>query len=915
MIDLRIFTAQATVDALAWTLLHFLWQGALAGLAAFVLLRVARPERATTRYAIGVGTLAAMLVACVATFVMLSSGLPERDRPTAAIIGALPELKASVDETVFDTNGIRREQTTIATNSPAQVASWRPVPIGPTATFVLVLSWGIGVLALSLRLLGGWLLTRGLTRHAVSGVSPAIVAAAGVIAERLALRRAVAILESGAVAVPTLVGWVKPVVLLPAAALSGLAPEQLEAILAHELAHVRRHDYLVNLLQSAVETLLFYHPATWWVSAEVRAEREHCCDDLAVEACGDRLVYVSALAELTTITNHRAFALAATDGSLVGRVQRILGRPRSAHEPTPAWALLVLVALLAGGIGSSNTVTTAAAVVPKAASTTAPRSPSTAVTGVVAKKDTAAKPTEVRDDRTRNNATSLDASAKSSTVKVYNTPADAFFGIQWFRGWFDSTPPQPPPPPPAPAAPPAPGATEAPPAPPAPAAFAHGAPEAPEPVAAPPPPPAPPEPEAPQEIGSRGSGNMTWSDNGEQIRISWNGAFRLADDEKDIAWMEDGATLTIDDGVGFKSRQARLRGVNGRVERTFSINGARREYEPEGRAFVAAALDRMIKQSAAFAKERVAKFLKRGGPDAVFAEIDKLAPSSYTRRIYYTELTRQAELSASLLTRILQRAPAEISSDYDKATLFIAIAQLPAAAEAHRVEIGRAVKSISSDYDQRRTLSAVMNVQPLPASVAAAVIDAAGTVSSNYDRSLVLTQVAEKGGLSAATSPAFMGLVRGMSSSYDQRRVLTAVSSQGALPDGVAADAITATGSMSSSYDRAETLIHLIERGGLNDASADAFFQSASQISSSHDLSRIMRKVVEQPAMSERQLEGVLRTAARIGSGHERANVLEAVANRARVTGNARQLYIAAAKGLSNHDENRALAALVRSER
>ena len=134
----------------------------------------------------------------------------------------------------------------------------------------------------------------------------------------------------------------KPVVLLPVAALSGLSPEQLQAILAHELAHVRRHDYLVNLLQSVVETLLFYHPAMWWVSAQVRTEREHCCDDLAVEVCGDRLVYVTALAELTSITSHRAFALAATDGSLLGICTRTdILKPRwqqLAHEQVqPGW--------------------------------------------------------------------------------------------------------------------------------------------------------------------------------------------------------------------------------------------------------------------------------------------------------------------------------------------------------------------------------------------------------------------------------------------------------------------------------------------------------------------------------------------------------------------------------------------------
>ena len=86
--------------------------------------------------------------------------------------------------------------------------------------------------------------------------------------------------------------------LLPASALAGLSPQQLEAILAHELAHIRRHDYLVNLLQTLVETLLFYHPAVWWLSRRIRIERENCCDDLAVSLCGDPVAYAKALADL-----------------------------------------------------------------------------------------------------------------------------------------------------------------------------------------------------------------------------------------------------------------------------------------------------------------------------------------------------------------------------------------------------------------------------------------------------------------------------------------------------------------------------------------------------------------------------------------------------------------------------------------
>ena len=110
------------------------------------------------------------------------------------------------------------------------------------------------------------------------------------LAERLALRRFVDVVESAGVAVPILVGWLKPVIVLPTSVISGFSPEQVEALIVHELAHIRRHDYLVNLLQAAVETVLFYHPAVWWVSGRIRAEREHCCDDLAVTIC-DRLVY------------------------------------------------------------------------------------------------------------------------------------------------------------------------------------------------------------------------------------------------------------------------------------------------------------------------------------------------------------------------------------------------------------------------------------------------------------------------------------------------------------------------------------------------------------------------------------------------------------------------------------------------
>src|SRR5205814_4150217 len=123
--------------------------------------------------------------------------------------------------------------------------------------------------------------------------------------------------------VPAVVGWVRPIVLVPASVFTGLTAEQIEALLAHELAHVRRHDYLINLLQTVTETLFFYHPAVWWVSRAIRNERENCCDDLAVEICGNTLAYVRALTDLEQMRQGMPrLAMAADGGSLLSRVQR-----------------------------------------------------------------------------------------------------------------------------------------------------------------------------------------------------------------------------------------------------------------------------------------------------------------------------------------------------------------------------------------------------------------------------------------------------------------------------------------------------------------------------------------------------------------------------------------------------------------
>jgi uncharacterized protein (TIGR03435 family) len=166
---------------------------------------------------------------------------------------------------------------------------------------------------------------------------------------RVSVSRPVRLLVSGAVHAPAAIGWLRPVVLVPAGALAGLPVEQIEALLVHELAHIRRHDYLVHILQSVIEAVFFYHPAVWWISSHVRAERELCCDDIAVSLTGDAVVYARALAEFASARWVQPAVMAATGGSLAGRIARLLGQPPTSGRTSCGPGTIPALILLATG--------------------------------------------------------------------------------------------------------------------------------------------------------------------------------------------------------------------------------------------------------------------------------------------------------------------------------------------------------------------------------------------------------------------------------------------------------------------------------------------------------------------------------------------------------------------------------------
>src|SRR6266516_2423941 len=323
------------LQALGWTLLHFVWQGA--ALAALFAVTNALCRRATTRYALAVIALALMMAAPLITLAGLM-----RQKDPAVGYGAQGASALAVKPV---------EGVSVAAG-PGAPAPEAPAP-QPAGILWCVEAWFLGVLLLSLRTAGGLFLVEKMRRCEMRPVARELYEKCLALQRKMGLERVIRYCECLRLDAPAGLGWVRPLVLLPAKALTGLSEEQIAMIIAHELAHIRRLDGFVNLFQIGVETLLFYHPAVWWVSQRIRTEREHCCDDEAVAVSGDAVNYARALTLMEEWRTAPSLLMAANPSPLSERVVRLLGLDEAAGRLRVA-GMAVAVVGLAGAMLAGN---------------------------------------------------------------------------------------------------------------------------------------------------------------------------------------------------------------------------------------------------------------------------------------------------------------------------------------------------------------------------------------------------------------------------------------------------------------------------------------------------------------------------------------------------------------------------------
>jgi beta-lactamase regulating signal transducer with metallopeptidase domain len=334
--------SQEIIHTMYRVLAHSVWQGAVILLIGSALLAIVPKQRADLRYRILTICLALNLAAPVATAALLFS---RNESGSAIIRDPISEARTSTTDP-----RIANYSRAIVTSAESSLTgrAFDSTQVGRFGA-ILVGLWLFGVLVEAARFIGGWVTIRGVVSRG-SDASEEFHGRLASIAERMGITRRIALVVSSIVDVPFTSGWLRPVIVIPLSMVTSMEAASVDAILMHELAHIRRYDYLVGVLQSIAMTLLYYHPVTWWLDRRLRIEREYCADQIAVGIVRDRKAYIRALAELEERrSSFSLLAMAADGGSLVARVERLTGASSSGNASGLVTVCAVL-ALLGGPV-------------------------------------------------------------------------------------------------------------------------------------------------------------------------------------------------------------------------------------------------------------------------------------------------------------------------------------------------------------------------------------------------------------------------------------------------------------------------------------------------------------------------------------------------------------------------------------
>ena len=782
---------------------------------------------------------------------------------------------------------------------PAPAAT--PVPatdVVSAPTWSLVLGWVVGmwllgvVIALSPTIIGlvRLALLRRRARPMRGGRWALLVPSA---MRELDVCRRVQFLELDGAPMPMTWGVLNPIVLLPAGDFDSTIEQRLD-VLRHELAHVRRYDCLTQFIGQVACAVHWYNPLAWVAARQLRVERERACDDEVLRAGAKASDYADYLLRVAR-TMHTPGAAAfgglamARPSQLAGRLLAVLDdrRQRGRLSTRAAVRATLLSTMGIVMVASVSPVPAAARDVSIAAA--APRMP-----GVVA--------TTVRPERAVAPIASVAAVAPTAPVALDGpTPITLVL--------------------PSVAAPPfaviAGSSSRA-----AAATLATTVATVTLPYVVPPP--------APCDRDARGGKrsshtNWTTSDNGsKRWRVLWSqgdcsyeiearGEIKYNRDVTDVESISSGGSFVIEQHLGDDTRRLVIRPrPDGTLERTYSVDGSRREYDDAARAWFADALVALDRETAFAVDQRVPAILERAGVNGVLQEISLLG-SDYARRRYYTKLLSARQLDGAQVRRVVTQAGTEMSSDYELAELLVALSKVDAFGDDSHTAFVTAAKKINSDYERRRALNALLRRDQLGPATVQALLEAASTIGSDYELAELLIDVSKRYAVNDQTRPVYLEAVGSIQSDYEHRRVLAAIVAGGSLTPAVSRALLEDAQRIKSDYELTEFLIQIAKKGGLDSTTRDAYFAAADKIRSDYEHRRALTPLLSRDLLTKELAKGILASAAKIDSDYECASLLVELAKAITIDDDLRPAFDRAADTIQGEYEyGRAMSAVRR---
>lgn len=305
------------ISAIGWTLINITWQGSIIAFLLWIFLKIFNKSSAQFKYSISILSLATIVALSVYNFY--------DSYQTTTMAVATPDIVISNDYNLLVglSQLISESQSSFSLNDfflgfAQQLENYLPV---------IVTIWIVGIILFMLRFLIGYSYLHRVRRHNVSTLGENWIKKFYAIESKLNIKKRIKYLESRVVKIPMMLGYLKPVIIIPAGILTGIPENQIEAIIAHELAHIRRNDYLVNIFQIFIEIVFFYHPAVWYISSAIRAERENCCDDIALTTCDGSITYAKALVSVQELKPGKVYSAVAFSGQkkqLLNRIKRMV---------------------------------------------------------------------------------------------------------------------------------------------------------------------------------------------------------------------------------------------------------------------------------------------------------------------------------------------------------------------------------------------------------------------------------------------------------------------------------------------------------------------------------------------------------------------------------------------------------------